>query len=249
MESKKVTKKFLNNYVHHSSEGFESVRFFNDEFFLKIINQKILSNGRRDILPRLEELEHKNVVTPEFLLTDRTGLIGYGAKNYMDYSFIDSIFVDKSITLEDRKKLMIRLANIIEFLKSKDFAYYDIHSGNILYKDSDIKLLDIDGGVFKGYSNNGTSYDGAYRFSNWKLAIYTISFIYKMDFYDFYRLFLNEKVSYDSFIRTIPDELKKFYEHAIKKDFSILENIPELIDRIDQATFEESNEVLKLRFK
>ena len=250
MESKLVTKKYLNSFKPHLSEGSESVRFYNDDYFLKIINSKILKNGRRDVILKLEELKHNNTVTPEFLLHDRTGIIGYATQNYLDYDYIDILFNDESITLEDRKQLMIKLAQIIEYLKKKDFAYYDIHEGNILYKNGDIKLIDLDGGVFKDKQNCGITYEGACRKSNWKLALFTLSFLYKLEWDTFYNLLnINNKNSYNAFMKTIPTKLKPFYEYVINRDFSILDGIQDYIDSIDQTTFDNSNEVLQLKLK
>ena len=250
MENKFLTTKYLHDFKHHNALGEESQRFYNDELYLKIINKRFLTQGRKDTIFKLEELDHDNIVTPEFLLHDRKGTIGYAAKNYINYDYIDSLFNDESITLEDRKQLMIKLSQIIEYFKKKEYAYHDIHEGNILYRNGDIKLIDLDGGVFKDTPNCGVTYEGAYRKSNWKLALFTLSFLYKVEWDTFYNILnVNNKKSYNDFMKTIPANLKPFYEYVINRDFSILEGIPDYIDSIDQKTFDDSNEILQLKLK
>ena len=68
MEKKKITKNFFDNYHAHLSNGSESIGFYNDDYFLKIIKEKYLKNGRKDVILRLDEIEHRDAVTPLFLL-------------------------------------------------------------------------------------------------------------------------------------------------------------------------------------
>jgi len=246
MESKLVTKKYINSFKAHLSNRNESVRFYDNNYFLKIIKDHYLKDERIKTIERLEELEHPNAVTPEFLLHDRKRTIGYASINYSDYSYIDILLNDDSISFKERKELMVKLAEIIKFFESKKFAYYDIHSKNILYKNKDIKVIDLDGGVFTKCNDN-ILYNGTLRYSNYKLALYAISFLYQMDDYDFYTYINSNPKIKENFMKSIPKELYNFFHLALSQTYEIIPNSIELIDSINEELVMESKQLLELK--
>lgn len=246
MEKKKITKNFFDNYHAHLSNGSESIGFYNDDYFLKIIKEKYLKNGRKDVILRLDEIEHRDAVTPLFLLYDKNKLTGYGAKSYMSYDFLDSIVEDESLSFKQRKELMIKLASLFEFFKSKDFAFYDLHYKNILVKDGDIKLIDLDGGVFKGLDNDGTTYDWSFRYSNNKIALLTLSFLFGVEDYTLPNFF-NGIYDLEDYIDSLPKELRDYFRNALLNSYNILFDVPEIIDSISEEYVEETKRKLLIK--
>lgn len=252
MKSKFVSKKFLNNYTMQTSNGIESIRFYNDEYCLKFLKKDYLTNDRKEIIYKLCELNHENAVTPEFLLHDKTGLLGYAMINYRDYTFIGDEVENKlfKIDLEafnKRKQLMIKLSKLFDYFNINDFAYYDIHDRNILYKDNDIKLIDLDGGIFKGYKNHELDFESAKRFSSQKLALYTLSFIYNVNQYNFSK-YLGSPIGFNNrqiMIDSLPKNLKEFFTYALSNKYNIFDNTTNCLEELDENIYLESIKILK----
>lgn len=241
MKNVKLTNKFFNDYNAHLSNGNESIRFYNDDYFLKILHEQFLTEDRIKVISRLEELKHDNVVTPEFLLLDKKKIVGYGTKNYSDYDYLDSL-LESDIPFKQKKELMIKLSQIFEFFKEKKFAFYDIHGKNFLQKDGDIKVIDLDGGVFKGL-NNGITYDGAARFTNYKLSLLTLSFLYGVDEYALPNFFYDQ-IEMEEFIDKLPIHLREYYRNALLINYNFID-FPEIINSIDEDFIEETKLQLK----
>ena len=68
-------------------------------------------------------------------------LIGYSMKYYNGYKEIDK----KRISLELKKLYAHKLIEVYNELKKRGYIYYDFHGRNILVKDEDLVLIDIDG--------------------------------------------------------------------------------------------------------
>ena len=248
MKHKYVTKKYLENFKHHVGEGTESIRFYDDKYFLKIIRKYLLDDEKIKTIESLDKLEHKYSVTPEFLLYDKTGIIGYAANNYLDYYFLNDLLsndisVESKINFNERKRIMIELSNLLEFYRQKDFSYYDIHEKNILYKDNDIKVLDLDGGTFKEYEKPFI-YDSHLKFANRKLSYLSICYLYNLTcdkFTDNY-LFDDEKIN--TLLNYLPKKLRDFYYYAFSVDYKGYHDISENINLIDENIYNETKQIL-----
>ena len=255
MESKFVSKRFLNDFKAHISNGTESIRFYNDEYFLKFIKKEYLNQDRIYTIERLDELKHDSLVTPEFLLYDRTGTLGYGMINYRDFSFIDTIIsgsifdkTDKE-SFERRKELMIKLSKAIDFINNNGFAYYDIYSKNILFNHNDLKLIDLDGGVFKGHKNQETDYDSAFYFSSHRIALFTLAYLYNVDYKKFQELFSKRKGFLEETKETLfdylPYNLRDFFKYAISNTYSVFDETTKCLIDYDYQTYLDTISILK----
>lgn len=258
MESKLVTKKFISNYtpcLFH--EGEESTMFHDDEHLLKFIKSEYLKDDRELIIRRLEELSHPNIVTPEFLLHDRKAFLGYAMHYYSDYTSINRIVSDtifsqnKDYPFEVRKKIVLKLYETIEYLKKRQFAFYDIHGGNFLIKGDEAKIVDLDSGVFKGTTNSKVSYHPAYLHSSKQFALFALSFLYNTDWMKF-------KIGFDhpfsiacqnkeELFKFLPDNLSEFYRYALGNDYYIYNDTEECLNDIDESIYNESLQVLQKR--
>ena len=143
----------LSHYTLDSSEGVESIRFYNDNELIKLPHKKYLKDDRGKIIEELYNLNNDNIVTPIYGITDKKGIIGYSMNYLKDYIDLEHYLSSNETSFEERKHLMIELSKIFDYFDTVNFAYHDLHSNNIMYKDDNIKLIDLDGGVFKGYVN------------------------------------------------------------------------------------------------
>lgn len=253
MESKFVTKKYLKDFIFHFNGGTESLMFYNDDVFLKILKKDFLTKDRKEIINRLDEFKNDNILTPLFLLHDRTGIIGYATHNCLDYSFIDelltnSLFDTNIEEFKKRKDLMIKLSKTLDFLYNKEFAYYDIHYKNILLKDNNIKLIDLDGGLFRGYNNHEVTYPVAIKFSYHRLLLFTLSYIYNMDYRKFDNYFSPKNIPYQK-IRTLldylPHDLEVLFNIIYSDEYTINTNITNSLYELDENTYLDTINILK----
>ena len=258
MENKLVTKKFISDYSPCLyGTGEESTMFHNEKYLLKFIKSEFLKDDREQIIKRLEELSHPNIVIPEFLLHDRKSFLGYGMIYYSDYTSLDKIVSDtifsknKDYPFEVRKKIVLKLYETLEFLKRQQFAFYDIHGGNFLIKDEDVKIVDLDSGVFKGTTNANVGYHPAYLHSSKQFALFALSFIYNTDWMKF-KLGFEHPMSCacqnkENLFRFLPDNLEEFYRYALGNDYYIYNDTEECLNDLDEPTYEESLQILQKR--
>ena len=244
-----LTKRFLNDYKYHSKSR-ESINFTNDKYYLKLLKKEILLDDREKVIKRLEEVKHENAVIPEFLVHDKKGFQGFSMINYKDYDYISSVIsndlfdINKDNDFLYRKELMLRLIKIIEFFKSKEFAYYDIYDKNILYKDGDIKIIDMDSGIFKGLINCEYDYDSSIRFANHLLSVFALSFLYNTYYL---RFVSNVKPILNSLNNYLNEDLKKFYSYVFRNEFHLLLNPYEMIDSIDENIYRDTIDIIRKR--
>ena len=246
MEMHFVNKNYLKGYQATFKDGIESVRFYNDKYMLKFIEKKYLKTDRQLIIEKTHEFDHEHIVKPEFGLYDKTGFLGYGMNYIKNYDYLDSVvdndFKNSSTTFSFRKELMLELCDIFDYFNKYNFAYYDIYGKNILYKDGDIKLIDLDGGVFKG-TNNRVNYSIAYRLAQKNLALYTLSFLYNKDIFEFLSDISSlKKKDLNSILTNVPEEVKNLFYYTINNDYHTFNNITQSIDSISQSMYEETND-------
>ena len=242
-----MNKKYLNGFKPFIDDGVESVRFYNDDLFLKIINKEYLKDDRKEIVEKLFYFDNENIVKPIFGLKDKTGFIGYGMNFLKNYDYIDCITMD-STSFNERKKLMLKLSKTFDYFDDNLYAYYDIHEKNILCKDENIKLVDLDSGVFKGYTNSKMTYELAIRVSKKRLSRFIISFLYNTNPDDFYDNLKNLTTRDNKMIKGIfPFNINELYEYSINNDFHVISGISECINDFDEEMYYKTNDVIKRR--
>ena len=233
-----ITKKSFNNLKHlKTSYHTESNLFTNEDKIYKFLKKEYLN--REQTINELFKLKHNNIVTPLTTLYDRNGFLGYTMVYYKDYEELDKL-LKQNINFIDRKNICILLCNIFKYMEDNNFAYQDIHEGNILYKDTDLKVIDIDSGIFKK-PDNLEKYDSYLRASNYFLSNLILHILYLDSTNDLQRtLFKNKSLIY----KTIPNNLIYFYDFLINKDGTFIDSL-EFLDKIDEKIIDDSKNILK----
>ena len=231
MNKKYITKRSFNklNYLANKIHS-ESELFFNDDEIYKFLKGQYLD--RKQVIERLDILDNSNIVTPNSLLYDRKGFLGYTMTYYKDYIELSNINL-KKLSFNERKNLCLKLCDTINYMSEKNFAYPDINEENILIKDDNIKIIDIDSGIFKDIDKE--KYDFSLRFSNYLLSNICLSILYSKNYYDFTRF---------DYVSTIPKELSDFYDFIVNRNGAFISTM-EFIDKIDENTINKSKKLLK----
>lgn len=250
MEERIINRKELSDRGYNCVFGGESSCFYNDKEILKIIHSKLLKDDREKIIKNLYYFDNSDIVTPLFSLTEKNKFIGYGMEYLNGYiDFAD--YLDKDNTsFEERKELMIRLSKIFDYFDKMKFAYYDLHAWNILYKDGDIKLIDLDAGVIKGYINDGLDYNTAIRISKKNLAKFTLHTINYVNEFVFNSLRINKKKkNVINFMNSLPQDVRNLYEYALNNDFHCLSDITSSLENITKDMYEDTKDILNKRLR
>lgn len=245
-----VNKKFFNNYTYDNIPSGESSRFYNDENYIKIIHPGLLKDDREKIVRELYYFNHPNIVTPKFILKDKSGFIGYGMDFLKDYKSLALHLELDNLSFDERKELMIRLSKIFDYFDEKKFAYFDIHSNNILYKDGDIKIIDLDSGVINPYINDRVDFDLGIRASKKALVRYTLSTIYDITNYELLSLnSLKDRKYYQDLMNNLPKNVRNLYEFAFADRLYIIYGITDALEEITQGMNDDINEIVEKKLR
>ena len=248
METKQVTKRFLKDYKYHNNDGYESVCFYNDKYFLKILRPEIITYERIEVINNLDKVSSENTVTPKFLLKDKIGFLGYGTKSYMDYTPLydlvnsDINSKEEKLSFEERKEIIKNLIEIFGFFYDNRFAYYDVHEGNFLYKEGKIKIIDMDSGMFENIDS--FTYNYSLRFSNRKLALLAITFLYNINGQVFDEYYVEHVNVFVDLIKKLPDQLQDLFYYAFELKYAKMTNIIERLEYFDRNIYEDTKKLL-----
>ena len=248
MEERIVNQKELKKNSSKCYSGGESSCIYSGDEIMKIIQNRLLKDDREKIIRELYYFDHKDVVSPLYALTEKNKFIGYGMKYYKDYTVFAEYLNNKKTSFEDRKELMIRLSKIFDYFDQMNFAYYDLHSGNILYKNGDIKLIDLDGGVIKGYINDGMDYNTAIRLAKKNLAKFTLQTINGVTEFYFNSLKkYKNKRDVINFMNNLPENIKNLYSYALNDEYYYFSNMTSVLNDITKDVYEDTQNILKKR--
>lgn len=246
-----VNKKNLKDFKLCGYEGSESVTLRNDEYLLKFINPEHLLQDREKIINALHDFDHPNIVVPEFSLIEKGSFVGYGMKYQKGYKSIGSLITNNIAKIEEfqkRKEAMLKLCEIFEYFDSQKFAYYDLYDDNILYKDGDIKLIDLDGGILDPYINSDLDYNAAIRKSKKQLSIYTLSFLFNLDFMNFHLLMnqLDNKTK-EKLYKLWGEDITAYYKYALNYSYSVYYGTMDAINQMTEEMYNDSVDIIKKR--
>lgn len=125
----------------------ESDLFLYDSDIVKIFKKKI-STERQETILSLDKVDRSEFVIPKYTLTHGSNIIGYGMDFLNNFESLYSLIQNKSLSFADRKNIAISLYELITYLESIGICYPDIHTGNFLYKDGIVRVIDMDSVMF-----------------------------------------------------------------------------------------------------
>ncbi len=126
------------NGIHHESELY----LYNGDI-IKLFNKRISFDRQRTILS-LDEIERQECIIPKYSIIYGSNIVGYGMEYLKDFSTLFRLIEDESLSFSDRKQIAIKLYQIIMYLERIGVCYPDIHTGNFLYKDGIVRVIDMD---------------------------------------------------------------------------------------------------------
>lgn len=126
------------NGIHNDSELY----LYNGDI-IKLFNKRISFDRQRTILS-LDEIERQECIIPKYSIIYGSNIVGYGMEYLKDFSTLFRLIEDESLSFSDRKQIAIKLYQIIMYLERIGVCYPDIHTGNFLYKDGIVRVIDMD---------------------------------------------------------------------------------------------------------
>lgn len=126
------------NGIHNESELY----LYNGDI-IKLFNKRISFDRQRTILS-LDEIEREECIIPKYSIIYGSNIVGYGMEYLKDFSTLFRLIEDESLSFSDRKQIAIKLYQIIMYLERIGVCYPDIHTGNFLYKDGIVRVIDMD---------------------------------------------------------------------------------------------------------
>lgn len=126
------------NGIHNESELY----LYNGDI-IKLFNKRISFDRQRTILS-LDEIERQECIIPKYSIIYGSNIVGYGMEYLKDFSTLFRLIEDESLSFSDRKQIAIKLYQIIMYLERIGVCYPDIHTGNFLYKDGIVRVIDMD---------------------------------------------------------------------------------------------------------
>lgn len=126
------------NGIHNESELY----LYNGDI-IKLFNKRISFDRQRTILS-LDEIERQECIIPKYSIIYGNNIVGYGMEYLKDFSTLFRLIEDESLSFSDRKQIAIKLYQIIMYLEKIGVCYPDIHTGNFLYKDGIVRVIDMD---------------------------------------------------------------------------------------------------------
>ena len=247
MENLYIDRKMLRKFKYDMNYGSESSRFYNDEIMIKLINRNRLVDDRQYIIERLHGFEHENIVPPIQDVYEKRTFVGFTMKYLKDYILFDK-YKKLDTTFNQRKEVLLKMASVFDYFDKMNFSFHDIHPRNILYKDGDVKLIDLDGGIFKNFINNDVDYPTSIRASKKNLARFILTSLYQVNESELLELKLKSNYfDYKLLFNILPDNVKEFYDFAFSDNYTIYNGISESLDNIDEQTFEDTIGLIKKR--
>ncbi len=234
MEKIELTDDFYDTFPRDDSYGSESRRFHDDEYFYKILKRKYLDEDREQIVEKLFDLHHKNIVTPIKCIYENNKFVGYSMKYYKDYiNMVD--YIETVEDFDERKDFLIRISEVFDYFDSQKFAYFDIHGYNIICKEKDFKIIDLDGGTFKGLTNRGLDYNTSIRIERKVLAKFLLSKLYDMLDYNWIYVKRNiKKDQFSNFYNNLPYNVKELYDYVLCSDFHLYFDLTKALEQVDE---------------
>lgn len=146
----KVNVKNLNIYKLDSISipHYESIIYHNNEFCFKIYNNYKEYAYRESIIEELNSFNIESTIVPLKKIIIRNNMneifIGYIMKYYKEYNDLRTLILMNKLDYKKRIEVVIKLNRLYRLILSYGFNYWDSNISNILYRDGNILLCDMD---------------------------------------------------------------------------------------------------------
>ena len=218
----------------------ESVLYIDKNEVLKILDPA-LSDGRKETIELLCEIEHEHCVTPLYSIIIDNYFSGYAMKYYKKYMVLSKKIIDPSIPYSQRLIIAKQIWEVLNFFKSISYSYIDLHEDNIIMNDEfDLQFVDLDTGFLKEFRGENEYNIGVIMSSN-RACIMTLNILFGVKPMNFYENF--EKNSF-AIKKMLTTKQRTLFEHALEESHEF--NGLEYIDEFDEETVNHIKNKLKL---
>lgn len=121
--------------LYEASQNTESDLFYNKDIMLKLLYSSVLNENRKQTIYSLDRINYDDCTKVYDIITTYDNSFGFTMerlKNYRTLAGYISKLNNRNVSLEERKKLIRRINDIFEYFDKISFAYYDVHSENIM---------------------------------------------------------------------------------------------------------------------
>lgn len=139
----KFRKEYKKDHIMPKGIHNESELYLYNGDIIKLFNKRISFDRQRTILS-LDEIERQECIIPKYSIIYGSNIVGYGMEYLKDFSTLFRLIENESLSFSDRKQIAIKLYQIIMYLERIGVCYPDIHTGNFLYKDGIVRVIDMD---------------------------------------------------------------------------------------------------------
>lgn len=129
----------LKDAVHHESD----IYLADDKTLYKILtySNRLL---REQIIERLGNYENPNCVLPNSIIfNENRDFIGY-SMDYLSNHYLSTKLIFSTEEYKKRLKLALKIVKTIQSFKNDGFVFWDIHPDNVMIRDYDVKIIDMD---------------------------------------------------------------------------------------------------------
>lgn len=147
MDMVKFKKEYKRNHILLSGIHSESELYLYGDDIIKLFNKRISFDRQRTILS-LDKIDRQECIIPKYSIIHGVNIVGYGMDYLKDFSTLFRLIEDEILSFSERKQLAINLYQIIMYLERNGVCYPDIHTGNFLYKNGIVRVIDMDSVLF-----------------------------------------------------------------------------------------------------
>lgn len=157
----------------------------------KILNDAFREDERRRTIVELSKFQNNECGIPDSLLygsRKKEDFVGLIMDFYSDFYELKKVFY--TLSYKDRLTLATKIALLMESFEKEKYVYNDMSSRNILVKDTNIKLIDMDNGCFSSIVGN-EEYKRLLNYSYMHLSQYILCLLLGIEIYPFSKVITN----------------------------------------------------------
>ena len=150
MKSLFINENSLKKYKKIKSDfNNESNIYIKDELLYKILLDEHRNLERLNNIKLLSSYSHPNCIFPKDIVYNKVNkyFIGLTIEYLKNYKTLSKSLEDNNLTFDKRKELAYKICKVQSFLEKENISFLDMHSNNIMVKDDDIKVIDLDSAV------------------------------------------------------------------------------------------------------
>ena len=186
------------------------------DYLYKLYDNKVAIKKENliDILMQLKEFD--NCAMPDAKIYLNNKFRGIRMIYYSEYQNLYKI-LNSNIDMQTRLSLCKKVIMTIKNLYNQGVAYHDIHTDNIIVREDDAKLVDMDGSILLSSCDKE-----ALELINHRIKINTIILVlscyYKKDFHDIIDLIKKRVIDKNDLLIFFPFDFKSYAEQFYNEE-------------------------------